>query len=99
MGSYAHLVEENRRLEILRILRQDADYTATAGILQQALRMVGLSASADQVRTDIAWLAEQRLVEDSLPDVCLAKLTPRGADVAQGIACVPGVARPGPEAA
>ncbi|WP_028586677.1 hypothetical protein [Desulfocurvus vexinensis] len=96
--SYATLLQENRRLEILRALAQDPDYELNAPLLQDVLRLTGLGASADQVRTDVAWLAEQGLVTvRSLETVPLVRLTGRGCDVAAGLALVPGVARPRPE--
>lgn len=99
MSTYAQMVAENRRLEILRVLEQDPDYETNETILRSALAMCGLAASADQVRGDIAWLAEQNLVtERDVSGIHLAKITRRGIDAAQGLARVPGVARPEPEA-
>ena len=96
--SYSSLLAENRRLEILRALAQDPGYELNLPLLQDVLRMVGLTASVDQVRVEAAWLVEQGLAETrDLVGVPLIRLTSRGLDVASGAAVVPGVARPRPE--
>jgi hypothetical protein len=57
----------------------------------------GHTASLDQVRTDLAWLAEQGLVSSrTTADVTIATLTARGVDVATGRAVQPGVKKPMP---
>jgi len=49
------------------------------------------------VRTDLAWLAEQGLLQTATTgDVTMATLLTRGVDVAAGRAVVPGVKRPLP---
>lgn len=94
---YATRMEEHRRLGILRILKEDAEYETNEAILQEAIAAVGISSSRDQVRVCLAWLEEQGLVTvKDLAGVQLAKITVRGLDAARGLARVPGVARPGP---
>lgn len=96
--SFAALVAENRRLEILRALEQDADYSLNDGLILRVLSMVGLAASADLFRTELAWLEEQGLVRtEHLPGMVVVTATQRGVDAARGLARVPGVARPRPE--
>lgn len=96
---YANLVDENRRLEILRVLAQDPGYQLNERLIQEALRLTGISSSADQVRSAGAWLAEQGLAEiEDLAGMYLLRATRRGLDVAEGRAVAPGVARPLPEA-
>lgn len=88
------------RLAILRLLSEAPGYSLNASITADALGSMGLSASRDQVRGEIAWLAEQGLVsgEELAGGLVVATLTERGADVASGRAAVPGVQRPAPKA-
>jgi len=98
MANLSDLHTETRRLEILRVLSVDPGYRTSDALLQRALEVYGLSASRDQIRTDLAWLAEQGLVSvEALGGLHLAKLAGRGEDVAKGLARVPGVARPRPD--
>ena len=82
------------RLAILQLLQQDYGYAHNELILQSALSYLGQGVSSDRLRGELAWLAEQGLIE--VEDVCdlhVARLTARGADVALGRAPRPGVAR------
>lgn len=88
------------RLTILRLLSQAPAYSANSSILHQAAGSLGLNATRDQVRSEIAWLAEQRLVKSTEPSpgLFVATLAERGLDVQAGLAEVPGVQRPSPGA-
>ncbi len=88
------------RLAILRLLVEAPGYALNSSILVDAVGALGLAASRDQIRGEIAWLAEQGLVTaDELPGgLVVATLTERGSDVASGRATVPGVQRPTPKA-
>ncbi|MCR9218941.1 MAG: ArsR family transcriptional regulator [Alphaproteobacteria bacterium] len=99
MTRYSDHIAQDRRLVILRILAEDRDYSVNCSVMQMALKGWGHGESRDVVRGDFAWLAEQGLVsvEALCESVHVAKLTPRGHDVAKGVASVPGVKRPGPE--
>jgi len=89
---------ENRRLMILQLLAADSDYSANDTLLQELLALQGNGVSLDVVRTDLAWLAEQDLIMlRELPGCKVATLRSRGIDVANGLAVVPGIARPRPE--
>lgn len=89
---------QDRRLVLLRGLEAAAQYRANAYLLRRYAQSVGHSVSADRLEQDIAWLAEQSLLEvDKAGGVTVATLTTRGLDVATGAATVPGVARPRPE--
>jgi len=89
---------ESRRLMILQLLAADSDYSANDTLLQEMLAMQGNGVSLDAVRTDLAWLAEQDLlVLRDLPGCKVASLRSRGVDVANGLAVVPGIARPRPQ--
>jgi polyribonucleotide nucleotidyltransferase len=96
--SLAKLMEEDRRLAILRLLESQQGYHLNDSVVQDALSRLGHAVSRDQVRTDFAWLDEVGLlsVEVVLDRVHIAKLTSRGVDVAKGLATVPGVKRPRP---
>lgn len=91
-------LHEHRRLELLRLLRDAADYTGHEAWLSSELTRLAFGCARDTLRADLAWLDEQGLIIAQQPGgVWLATLTQRGADAASGLARVPGVARPGPE--
>ncbi len=95
--NYRELLEADRRLVILKALAEDPGYSHNESVLQSVLDLFGHRVSRDQVRTLLSWLAEQGLVETETVASCLvARLTPRGADVAAGRVLVPGVKRPSP---
>lgn len=96
--TYQQTITEDRRLSLLLVLAETPGYRANAFLLREAIASIyGHSASIDQIRTDLAWLAEQALVTvHATGDVTMATLTVRGADVAAGVAQVPGVKRPMP---
>jgi hypothetical protein len=95
--SFEDLVTEDMRLVILKALYEDADYSHNEHVIKSALGLLGHKVSSDRVRTELAWLKEQALVETrEVSGVIIAKLTRRGADVAQGRTTVPGVKRPEP---
>lgn len=98
--SYSTHFAKHLRLAILRLLAESPGYALNSSILVDALGALGLAASRDQVRSEIAWLAEQGLAtSDELPGgLVVATLTERGGDVASGRASVPGVQRPTPQA-
>lgn len=86
---------EHLRLAILKLLDQAAGYATNDSVLTDAVRSVGFSASRDQVRSELAWLAEQDLVTcEPLDRLLVATLTGRGQDVAVGASTAPGVKRP-----
>lgn len=90
------ILDSDQRLVILRSLVECGD-SANESILQDCVKAYGHRVSRDAVRTHLAWLAEQGLV--NLVDVAgcyVATVTGRGADVADGLAVVPGVKKPRP---
>lgn len=96
---FSQFEQEDRRLVLLRLLAEDADYKINSSILQRGLELYGHSISRDKLHSEIAWLTEQDLVSyDELNSVQVVALTQRGLDVAQGKSIVPGVKRPGPGA-
>lgn len=97
--SFATLMREARRLNILQCLSAAPGMSLNAGILHGALNSAGIQASHDQVTADVAWLAELGLVQvERLPSgaasITVATLTPAGDDAAHGRSHVPGVQRP-----
>lgn len=96
--SFAELANEHARLAMLQLLQADADYSINENVLQHALQSIGHSLSADALRTQAAWLAEQGLLVTRLvgADLQVHQVSRRGEDVALGRVTVPGVARPRP---
>jgi Fe2+ or Zn2+ uptake regulation protein len=98
MNKLLQLVSEDRRLAILRILEGSAGYRANLYLIQRLLAGIGHATSLDTINTDLAWLAEQGLLElESVGGVSIPQLISRGLDAACGRAIVPGVARPMPD--
>lgn len=97
--SYLEHFAKHLRLVVLRLLAEASDYKLNASILRDMAEAHGLTATRDQLATQIAWLTEQGLVSAAeLPNgLVVATLTERGLDVAQGRATVPGVQRPAPK--
>ena len=90
-------VQEDQRLVILRLLHEAQGYGLNSAIIQSALAEFGHRPSRDQLHTELAWLEEQGLILCSQKaSVKVARLTSRGADVAEGRAVVPGVKKPSP---
>lgn len=97
MTTFTQHLEEDRRLTILLLLAEAANYQANQFLIQSALDGFGHAVSMDRLRADLAWLAEQGLVEvAATAGVEIAKLSSRGLDVAQGRTHHPGVKRPRP---
>ncbi len=91
--------QEDRRLVILRLLAEDADYRINSSLIQRGLDMYAHAVSRDALHTELHWLQEQGLVTlESLNSVLIVTLSQRGLDTSQGRAVVPGVKRPGPGA-
>lgn len=95
--SFESIVNEDQRLALLQALEQDPDYSQNEHVLGRMLQAVGHGISSDKLRTHLAWLNEQGLIEvDDVAGLQVARLTRRGEDAALGRARVPGVARPRP---
>lgn len=88
---------EDRRLVLLRGLENAAQYRANAYLLRRYCEALGHVVSSDRIEQDLAWLAEQGLVERTqAAGVTVVTLTVRGLDVANGSTRVPGVQPPRP---
>ncbi len=95
--SYEEIVTADRKLALLQTLVAAPDYTTNEVVLVDRLAELGHRVSRDRLRADLAWLEEQDLLLAQQPSgVWVVTLTARGYDVAQGVARVPGVARPSP---
>lgn len=95
-----HFKRQQLRLVILRTLNEDPHYRMNAQLLTDFAHQVGVSATRDQVITELGWLKDQGLVikekVEGLP-VIVAELTADGADVATGRRQVDGIPRPSPK--
>ncbi|MDH1007411.1 ArsR family transcriptional regulator [Pseudomonas nicosulfuronedens] len=93
---YADFLRQDMRLVILRLLVEMPAYRANSSVLNAALDSFGHAVSRDQVKTELAWLAEQGAISlEDIGPVVVATLTERGHDIAAGRARVPGIKRPG----
>ena len=89
---------QHLRLTLLRFLLGAPSYRANSSILHNVADQYGLAATRDQIKGQLAWLAEQSLIKtEDLLGLTIATLTERGLDVAEGRATCPGVQRPGPK--
>ncbi|UNU43615.1 ArsR family transcriptional regulator [Sphingopyxis sp. YF1] len=100
MMNYGDFHFQHVRLTVLRLLAEAPGYSTNDSVLTDAVNAMGLVCTRDQMRTNIAWLEEQRLVTLLRPTATLtvATITERGADVAAGRSIVAGVQRPSPSA-
>ena len=95
--NFAQYQTEDRRLVILRLLKDATEYTANEFLLQQILPDIGHGVSQDVLRNDLQWLHEQQLVNtEQVQDMYITKLFTRGLDVAEGRATCIGVKKPMP---
>jgi len=87
---------EVRRRMVLKALAESPDYMMSDELLRQLYAAGNFQVA--QVGADLSWLADAELIvlkeiSDMGESVRLARLTPRGLDVAQSRAVVPGVAK------
>lgn len=95
--AYRDRVAEDLRLAILQIV-DGAGGATNYRILHAELPGVGHIVGADRLRTELAWLSEQGLMDLGGTDSAftVATLIERGIDAAHGRITVPGVRRPAP---
>lgn len=93
--TFSESLRENMRRVVLDLLEQAAGYNLSANMIRVGLAEFGHHPSTDQIETEMNWLAEQGYlsVEKRGENILVAKLTRRGADVVEGRAAVPGVAK------
>ena len=96
--NYPEKMREAWRLELLKLLASLPGYEAGQYFLYQCLSDGELPPpSADQVSTELTWLADQGLVSlHESRELSNATISQRGLDVAEGRSRVPGIARPRP---
>ena len=99
MIPYSEHFAKHLRLVILRLLHEAGGYRLNSSVLTDAANAHGLAASRDQMRGELAWLAENGLTknEEPTPGLVVATLTERGADIVDGRGQHPGVQRPSPK--
>ena len=88
---------EKRKLAILRLLKSEPDFSISAFDLGDTLALMGHRVATHQINQDIAYLHTRKLVTLNDGDGIIATLTQRGADVADALLVVDGVARPSPQ--
>jgi len=91
--SEQNLIEE-RRLCILQVLNDSNAYATSEDVLLQELDSRGHKISFDRLRTDIAWLYEQQVVQLKTGALWGVYLTQTGLDSALGRMWTPGIKRP-----
>ena len=98
MNEFEKITQQDRRLMVLILLAKETDYACNEYVLRESLKLYAHKLSADLLRTEMTWLAEQGLLTvNDASGLKVAKLTARGKDVADGCVVVPGVKRPEPE--
>jgi DNA-binding transcriptional ArsR family regulator len=98
MGSdaFLHLLGEDRRLTILRLLDK-AEGSLNNAVLHVGVLRKGHRIGLDRLTNELNWLAAQGLVTVRPDDgLMVAELTYRGQDVARGLTRHPGVKEPIP---
>lgn len=91
------LLQQDRRLVIVRVLNEMPGYEGNDSILDSALKAYGHNVSRDLIVSELYWLQEQGLLNvRELAGTKVARITQRGIDVASGQATHPGVKRPRP---
>lgn len=94
--TFKQRLREDVRRVVLDLLAQAAGYDLSTDMIRTGLAEFGHRPSADELKTELNWLAEQDYlnIETRGENILVAKLTERGADVVDGRAAVPGVAKP-----
>jgi len=80
------VIRPSRRLRILQCLMEAPGYTLDEAALDAVLSTLGHSVSSDLLRTELAWLGEQGLLDLEIlgRDLYVATLSRRGLDVGRG---------------
>ena len=98
MSGFGDLHAADLRLAILQVLHEDTGEQNDL-ILATWLERIGHTPGTQQLRDELAWLAEERCLKLAAlgsSGAVKASLTTKGADVARGRVTVPGVLRPDP---
>lgn len=99
MKSFSETLTEDRRLVILRLLKEAPSYSLNDRMLREGLKQVGHVVSLDVVKADIEWLREVGAVakEEVVEGVTYAQLLRRGQEHVEMAAVIPGIKRPSAE--
>lgn len=89
---------EDIRFHILRALRDAPNYTANQETLLAALKSAGHALNRDQVKIELAWLANNAgaVIDTAHQGVHIATLTLEGLEAVEGSRAIPGIRRPLP---
>ncbi len=85
---------EERRLNILQLLAGSNGYSTNEAVLHAALNAQNYNVSSDRLRTDLAWLYEQHVLDLKIGALWGAHLTQSGLDAVHGRTWIPGIKRP-----
>lgn len=96
-GNFRDFEARFRRRDVLAYLLISRDFSANDSLLRSVMREQGYLVSGEQLRVDVAWLAEQHLVRlREIGEVQIVTLLERGRDIAEGAEQLEGVALPDP---
>lgn len=96
MSGFGQLRNADMRLAILQILDKDSGEQNDIYLCMELAR-VGHAPGLQELRDEIAWLAEERCVRlESRTNGMRVSITTKGADAARGRISVPGILRPDP---
>lgn len=95
MNDYANRLAQDRRLVILRVLLESAEYRTNEFMLHSMVEELGHSVPTGRIHADLTWLQERELIAvDMVAEVRIARLLAHGEDVARGRTTVEGIKRP-----
>ncbi len=90
--------DEQVRLHILLMLKEDPDYTMNDDILRKMLTTVGFNLDAIRLSANLHWLKRADMVTmEQVSIYHIVKLTKLGDDIACGRTTFSGIARPSPD--
>lgn len=94
--SYEQILNENRRLVILRFLNEIVGNSANESVLETAANKIGVTSTREDIRDELSFLQERGCIKiEWYADKCMvAKLTRRGQYVAEGKENIYGIKSP-----
>lgn len=94
MNNYGKFIEPRRRGVLLAILHQSAIQGASVPVLASVAQQAGYRAARETIETDLAVMADMGLLTlRDIGTVRMARIEPRGSDVATGQLALPGIER------
>lgn len=98
MSAYQEHQSRHRRLSVLRILADSAEYRCNDSLITTLVNEFGIVSTRDQVRSELAWLRDHGFVSLKEPGgVTVATMTEAGGEIAAGRRTDPGIAKPSPK--